>query len=167
MKAIATAVFAIACFCGFPLLSEDPAIPTLAIIDFTNGRGAPSDEGRKLAELLSAELSAQGGVALLERSHFAEIMEEHGLSSSHLSSPEKAVELGKLLGADYVLSGRLYTLDGDRRFNGKLVFCRSSAVKGISESYGKDDGNDNILSVFSSRLSAYVKKGIAAPPEKQ
>jgi Curli production assembly/transport component CsgG len=58
------------------------------------------EEGRALADLLTAELSTWDNVQLLERERIRDVLDELELSASQLQNSDSAMQLGKLSQAD-------------------------------------------------------------------
>lgn len=117
---------------GLALLAADvvAASPTVAVFDFEVGRTdavelqvSTSDGTRENARLersvqtnlltdkLVAELVGSGEVSVIERSQLNRLMEETRLSESELTDPDHAVEMGRLLGADYMAFGSITLME--------------------------------------------------------
>ena len=106
-----------------------PEKPTVAVFDFTvdqtiagrivinigNDAGGATTVSEPRTSLLTDRLIMalvkSGKVSVVERSRFSLLRDETELSRAGLTDPNKSVELGKLLGADYFLLGSLSTLD--------------------------------------------------------
>ena len=105
--------------------------PTVAIFDFeiptsvTRKVTVRTDDGTESREIersrktslltnkLITALTQSDEVAVVEREKMARIMEEHSLRESDLTNPKKAIEAGRLLGADYMLFGSISMLEGN------------------------------------------------------
>jgi curli biogenesis system outer membrane secretion channel CsgG len=93
--------------------------PRLAILDFTATSGAYSQcsgwgasaaaMSDALHDLFTSEISerANGRLRLVERSRLQEVRAELALQQSEEVDPASARQLGKLLGAKYVLTGKI------------------------------------------------------------
>lgn len=104
--------------------------PTIAVFDFKLGQKATekitvegnthrrnsqirkSYETSLLSGKLITALTKSGKVSVLERKRLRALMKEVELSRSDLSDPKHSIELGKLLGADYLLFGSVSMLEG-------------------------------------------------------
>lgn len=109
-------------------LGVDPAAaqeqpPTVAVFDFRIGtsqtvRVEVSEDGSDSSATVSAErqtslltnkliadLAKTRDVAVVERKKMNKIMEEVSLSKSDLTDPQRATEVGELVGADYMVFG--------------------------------------------------------------
>jgi len=88
----------------FPVFADD--LPTLAIVDFTSAvRHTPLV--RMFPDLLSEKLVNEALFDVVEREKLNTAVTELGLSGSGLVSQDKAIEVGRMLGAQYLLTGKI------------------------------------------------------------
>ena len=105
--------------------------PTVAIFDFDLGTtvkqsltvksggeqatasAEASAETSLLTNKLITALTESDEVIVVEREKISTLMEESSLSQSDLTDPAKATEIGKLLGADYMIFGSISLYDGE------------------------------------------------------
>lgn len=101
------------------------AKPTVAVFDFEVGPSVTRQvkrhddggyAGREtsvsyrtslLTDKLITRLTQSGAVTVVERKKMARLMEEAKLSQSELSDPARATEIGRMLGADYMVFGSI------------------------------------------------------------
>lgn len=107
------------------------AAPRLALFDFTDINGKASDEGAELALLILPGISSLENVDMIERKDLDKVLQEHKLVNSGLTQSQYLM-LGTLLKADYLITGRIYRLDGQKIINLKLIDCRTGDVSGKS-----------------------------------
>ena len=86
------------------------AAPTVAVLYFNYEGG---DEELKalskgLASMLITDMSANGGFQVVERERLQELIGELKLSQSDLVDPDKALKIGKLVGAQRMVFGRYF-----------------------------------------------------------
>ena len=93
---------------------EGARVRSVAVVDFTDLRGRPTELGRFLAEKLSGEL-ANGETALrvIDRLNLAAVLKEQKLSASGLLDPEALHTVARIAGVDALITGRMTPL-GDR-----------------------------------------------------
>ncbi len=102
--------------------------PTVAVFDFeigttqstevtvTDGSGTSSSEVEQSAQTslltnkIITELTQSGAVSVVERKKVGQIMEEAQLTQQDLAEASTAAELGKLLGAEYMIFGSVDAL---------------------------------------------------------
>ena len=88
--------------------SVEAAKPRVAVINFEVGvSSAPGDIGSGIADMLTTALVKSGKVDVYERSQLQAVLGEQGLSSSGLIDPGTAIKMGKLLGVQYIIMGKI------------------------------------------------------------
>lgn len=102
--------------CAFVLPSAALALtsegkPVVAVAEFTNSTGKPVDVGRGLQDKMARALEESGKVVVVERYRLDKVLDEQKLALSGLIDPKTAAEVGKLLGADYLVVGNLDQFD--------------------------------------------------------
>lgn len=85
------------------------SVKTIALLDFSNNslfdKEKYSSLSSGLAEIMITELSKVQAFKLVERKKLNSLIEEMQLSQSGLMSEESSVEVGKLMGAQYLVFG--------------------------------------------------------------
>ena len=86
----------------------EAAKPRVAVINFEVGvSSAPGDIGSGIADMLTTALVKSGKVDVYERSQLQSVLGEQGLSASGLIDPGTAIKMGKLLGVQYIIMGKV------------------------------------------------------------
>lgn len=102
---------------------------TIAIVDFTNNTGYYylGNIEEVAADYLTSYINARDDFQVVERTKLKSIITEHGFTTSGLvDQTDSAVELGKLLGAEYILTGSLINLDiEEKSFSGYGITSKS------------------------------------------
>ncbi len=113
---------------------------TVAIVPFTNLTGVPADDwiGAGVAETLATGLS--GSYVVLSRAQVSNAASEGGGAAA----TDEAVEVGRRLGARYVVSGAYQRLGEVIRITGRLVDVATGAV---IRSAKVDGALDNLFSL--------------------
>ena len=114
-----------------PKPAKAPAGLTVAILDFTASDPATPNLGSEVAAALSAMLSGESGVTLVERQSLAQTLREHELNLTGLVNDEQAVKVGKLVGAKIMVTGRAFRLGKDLFITAKLIGTETSLVEGV------------------------------------
>lgn len=100
---------------------EPPTRATIAVVDFTNNSNLRmANVGEASNEILSTLLFQTGQFDVVERSKLNAIITEQGLSLSGLvDSTSSTLQIGKLLGADYIATGSIISYNEKNvRFEG-------------------------------------------------
>lgn len=114
---------------------------TVAVLDF-EGRGINTFEAATLTDRFSSELGKTGVVRLVDRTMVVEILEEQGFQQSGCTTEECAVEVGALLGVQYMVNGAIGKLGETYTIDAKMVSVETGAsVETRNVTYiGKVDG---------------------------
>lgn len=94
--------------------------PTVAVVDFGNdsGRLLPGI-GQASAEILSTLLTQNGNCNVVERQKLRSVITEQNFAMSGMVDAEHPIQLGRLLGADYLVTGSVISYaDQKKVFNG-------------------------------------------------
>jgi TolB-like protein len=155
---------------GLPLASEaqEPVDtrPGVAVLPFTSGgsfgRGREDLQGLEVGaqQLLLLELLEHPGLRIVERSHLREILDEHGLTTGGQVDPRTAAQIGRLVGARYIVTGSF--LEADRRFN---MTARIFDVEtGVILRARRADGRRQDLFRMIVDLSNNITRDLSLPP---
>ena len=105
---------------------------TLAVMDFKNSSGRASYDRleRAVAEMLKTELSQSRKIVLLERKKIEAILSEYALAQAGYIEPEHALEVGKLAGAEYIITGEIQWMSGNLRLDAHLIRVSTGQILG-------------------------------------
>jgi TolB-like protein len=115
----------------------------LAILYFDNSGGEASMEKLKkgLADMLITDLSNVNMLAIVEREKLEEILKEQKLNGTKEFDPNTATKVGKLLGAQVILTGGYFEMMGSLRIDARFIDVETGKIL-------KSDGVDGIFSNF-------------------
>ena len=101
---------------------------TTAVLDF-EARGINPKEAATLTDRFSSALGKTNAVILVQRTMMKEILEEQGFQQSGCTSDECAVEVGALLGCQYMISGAIGKIGSSYTIDVKNVSVESGATE--------------------------------------
>jgi TolB-like protein len=103
--------------------TKDVNAKRLAIIYFDNSGGEPSMDKLKkgLADMLITDLSNIHMLDIVERDKLESILKEQKLSNSKDFDPSTAAKVGKLLGAQIILTGGYFDMMGSLRIDARFI----------------------------------------------
>jgi TolB-like protein len=115
----------------------------LAIVYFDNSGGDPSIEKLKkgLADMLITDLSNVSMLDIVERDKLETILKEQKLNNSKEFDPKTATKIGKLLGAQVILTGGYFEMMGSMRIDARFIDVETGKIL-------KSDGVDGQTSSF-------------------
>lgn len=96
---------------------------SVAVLDFDTSRakGLGDEGGEMLATLLSARLSAVEGVRLVERTTLQRALEEQALGLAGMVERQSAAQVGRLIGAQVLVTGRAFTISNKLLVTARLI----------------------------------------------
>ena len=109
-------------------------------------------------KLIFSQVATTDKLEMLERKQLKSIIREHDLSMSGLVSAKSQLRLGLLAGANFVVSGRIYKVNGNVYINAKAIDARTTKVFGIFKFYGKNTKMDIALENFAGIITAKLIK---------
>ena len=114
---------------------------TLAVLDF-EPRGINSLEAATLTDRFTSEIGKTETMTLVDRTMVEEILKEQGFQQSGCTTDECAVEVGALLGVQFMISGSIGKLGDTYTIDAKMVSVETGAsVETRNVTYiGKVDG---------------------------
>lgn len=105
------------------------AAPKIAVVDFDTNQYSAQLAGAQLADYVVDELVNTGLFEVVEREKLATAMREIGFSQSGMVDQAGAAQMGKLLGARHVLTGRVISLGAEEKtFNGYGINSSSTLL---------------------------------------
>jgi len=130
---------------------------TLAVVDFTDLKGNVTALGRFLAEELSASLVMAGGVQVVDRNQLNKIFKEHELSMLGISDPAAIKKVGKVAGADALVSGSITEMADSVRVTAKVMATDTARVIAAAKTTIPKTGT----------IAELLKQGIDTPMAQQ
>jgi curli biogenesis system outer membrane secretion channel CsgG len=133
-------------------------VPTLAVLDLEDGGsiGPDADEvralGPGLATMLATEMMRNPRVRIVERDQIKQLIEEQKLGLSDLTDPSTAVELGRLLGAEYMLFGTYTDVYGTLRVDVRVVNVETGELERAQEVTDKREALFQSVQTLAERL---------------
>ena len=136
-----------------------PAAPklTVAVLDFTSSDAANPNTGSEMAAALTAMLSSESGITLVERQSLTQALREHELNLTGLVSDDQAIKVGKLVGAKIMVTGRAFRLGKDLFLTAKIIGTETSLVEGVMVN---DDTTDlgKLTVKLSEKLATKIRQ---------
>jgi len=112
--------------------------------------GKATELGKFLAEELITKLFLTKKFEVIERQLLNKIIAEHKLDFSGLIDPNSAKELGKILGADAIVSGTITDLVENIKVNARLISTETGQIFSVaSEDIIKDNTVKKLMGQYS------------------
>jgi TolB-like protein len=140
--------------------------PGIAVFPFYNGGsiGATREDLDALQiglqQMMLTELAQNPSLRVVERSTIRELIEEQNLAATGRVDARTAAQVGKIVGARYVVTGVFMDISGDFRMDGRVVDVETSEVLRAQEVRGRREKIYDLLVDLSARITA----GVDLPP---
>lgn len=150
-------------FIGSYRVAQQSEQKTLAVVDFENHTGDAGQDHLKrgIAESLMTKLARRTELTLVERSQLDKAIKELGFGQSVYADAGKAKEVGKMLNADYLVTGDVVKAGNRFEINVRMIDVETAKVL-VSESYAFQSENDILVAVdylsllIPRKLNLYV-----------
>lgn len=134
--------------------------PTIAVFDFNAFSLNMSEDagaiGRGLATMIATELASRPQVQVVDRQEIDRLVESRQVALSGRMDDGQAVQLGQLLGAQYVVVGNVALQRDQARIDLRLLNVESGAVEKADRRQGSRDDFlsmvEDIADTFTSDL---------------
>lgn len=135
MRIMKTFVLALwAATTALPVAAQQDSRPGLAVLPFENGGsyGRTRDDydalRRGIAGLMISELSRNPAVRLVDRAETARLLDEQALTSSGRVDAATAAQVGKLVGAKYMVTGSFIDMYGEFRLDARIINVETGEI---------------------------------------
>jgi len=138
-----------------PLLKAQPeAEVTLVVLDFKNNtsRIRYGRLQRTIAELLKTELSRHPEIAVVERTKIDAILSEYALMQAGIVEQNQVQEVGKLVGAAYIITGEINLTSGKLRIDSHLIKVATGQILGEKVVGDNEDKIEPMIKLLANNL---------------
>lgn len=153
-------------FCGLIAFSRAADPLTGAVLDFQVAPDVHGPSGADLAGLISVKLSASTSLVLVERQELDKLLGEHELGASGAEkSPDK---IGQLLGAQVLISGRLFSAGSTSYLVTKVMSVETGRVFGDLANFKGEADIPNAVDQITQKIGVILDKhsnDLVAKPE--
>lgn len=125
MKRILALIFAL---CFFTPAGDVYGTDTVAVLNFKSIM-APPEMGIAVAEILRTELVRFGEYTVIERGRIDQILKEQAFQHTGAVNTDTAVNIGNIVGANYVITGSIIKTGNIYIINSRLINAESGVVK--------------------------------------
>lgn len=163
---LAVTVTALASARPAPAPAQD--VPRVAVLDFTgfmmgDGNAAVS-LGKAIAAMLVTEFSGREGIQVIERAELNEMLREQDLALSGRLDESSAIEIGKLLGVQYVITGQATDIVGNLRMDIRAIDVETSEIVAVLK---MSDRTTELLSVVVALADEFGEQLNLVPPSER
>jgi len=118
----------------------------IAVVNFVDINGKITAFGPYIAENLTTHLVATHQFDVVERTLLAQLLAEHSLALSALAEPAAAQTLGRLAGADAIVSGTYAAMDGHIQIHVRVIAVETGDIlAATSANVARDASTEALL----------------------
>ena len=152
-----------------PMAAQE-AVPTVAVIDFHAFSIMPGENpgeiGRGLAAMITTELATRPTVRVVDRQRVEDLIRTRQLGLSGRIDDEQAVQMARLLGAQYVVVGNVALEPRQARIDLRMLDVATGAIERAERLRGS---RDELLDLVEQVAEAFTKDlrlpAVTAPAE--
>jgi len=145
-----------------------PSQPTIAILPLESNLKQPENSGELIGQVLSLRIAAEGQYTMVDRSDLDKVIEEQKIRLSGMVDPDEAAEVGNMLGAHLLITGRIVKDAGQLYLFCKAISVETSELKGFFLTLDSDAQLPQITQKLTSRLTQVLPKwSKALIPERE
>ncbi len=136
---------------------------TVAVLYFDNATGDASYDaiGRGLSAMLTSDLAGVPGLQLVERDRLQSVLDEQHLQHSSLADSATAARTGRLLGAEYLLTGAVSASRPQMRIDSRVIRVETGAVVNTARVTGPDDRFFDLQQKLAHQLVAAMPTAVS------
>ncbi len=133
-----------------------PTPTVLSIFSFEDRTGRPDLAWLRtgMVDMLIAELANNPSLIIVQRERVDEIIREQAFQLSGRVTDESTVKIGRLIGANVLVIGRMIVADGVLRLNAQLIGVEQGTVLGAVSADGRLDDVATVARLLVARLQA-------------
>lgn len=141
-------------------LAQGDNRPVVVVFRFDNssiGAGRADFDGMAtgVQDLLITDLASNTKIRLVDRAHLNEVLTEQNLSKTGQVDPTTAVRIGKILGAQYAVTGGFMAdAKGSAVLTGRTIDIETTQIANPQKIQGKTDNVLGLITDLSSKLSS-------------
>lgn len=143
-------------------------IPTVAVMDFSSfmmgESGGAVNLGAAISAMLVTEFSSREGLRVVERAQLKNLLREQDLSLSGRIEESDAIEIGKMLGVQYVLHGQVTSIVDNLRMDIRAVDVETSEIVTVLK---KTDRTSELFAVVVGLADEFGEKLDLIPPSQR
>lgn len=146
-----------------PAIVQAQAKPVIAVLYFDNNSFGKDHAdydgvGKGIADILITDMASNPNVRIVERERIQSLLVEQNLTASKTIDPQTAIRLGKIIGAQYMITGGFLS-DGKGTFvlTARAINVETSAISNPQRLTSRGDDVLGLIAQLSNRLNNEVK----------
>lgn len=160
LRALSLAVMV---FAAPTLAIAQTSAPVVAVLYFDNNsfgkdRADYDGLGKGIADLLITDMASNAAMRVVERERVQAVLQEQELIKSKSIDPQTAVRLGKILGAQYMITGGFMSDGkGSLVLTSRVISVETSAITNPMKLQAKTDDVLGLIAQLSAKLNTELR----------
>lgn len=154
---------------ALPLFAAAP--PSVAVLNFSTGRGMEPETGAQIATILSALMSAEGDLVMVDRAELTKLLSEQELGLSGTVNSATAAKVGQITGARVLVTGNVFRAGNETLAVAKVIGTETSRTYGIIAKGDRDASVSDLATELSGQVAEKIRSKadtlIAKVPTKE
>jgi len=167
--ALLTAFFFLVTVINPPLYAQTEKPKFIAVLDLEVAKGLPGEAKVTLSDLLREQLVNTGRFRVVDRNNMDKVLKEQGFQLSDCTSKECAVQVGRMLGVEKMVTGNLTKLGQTYIISVQMTNVETGEIEQMASdrcaSCEVDQLLDTIVTVASKLAGVPVAEREPAPPK--
>jgi TolB-like protein len=131
---------------------------TIAVLDFQSNTKGDAELGKQVSEAASAILSGQDGFTMVDRTSMDHILAENALNLTGLVDAARATKVGKLVGAQIMVTGKVFVVDNQIFIAARLTSTETSVYEGVLVTDNQNGNLGALIMKAANEMAAKLKK---------
>jgi len=141
-----------------PAAGGAPKPISVAILDFDAALPGNPHFGAQMADILTARLSVEESLDLVERARLGDVLKEQKLKLAGLVDGATAAQVGRLVGAKLLVVGRAFVLDRKLTIVCKVIGIETGRIAGTTRQADLGAPASETLAGLADELVALIRK---------
>ena len=142
----------------------------VAVFDFDTKEAGISKLGPKIADMVTAYLSQNPDLNLVERAQLEKVLSEMSLSMTGIVDQTQAVQVGHVVGAKILVTGRAFSVDGELVIVAKIIGTETTRVYGDVAKGSLSGKLTSLIDEIAVKVAKTIKdkgRDLLPPPEQE
>ncbi len=128
----------------------------VAVLDFETKGKETASLGENIPLLLSAFLSMDDNLQLVERAQIEKIIEEMALGKTGIVNPQEAARIGYMTGARFLITGRVFIIGQQLYITSKVMSTETSKVSAPMAKGSTDGELEGIVQDLADKITTLL-----------
>lgn len=147
---------------SLPVLADEASPLTVAVLPFETSDEQLAGKAAEASTLVATQLSTKPELWLLERAEIEKILGEQTMKFSGLTDPASSLQIGKILGANVLVTGRLIRSGSSTLLVAKVMSTETSRVFGETTTANGLDALQHPAFELADKVTSLLAKQIAS-----